>query len=211
MAKTAWPTTTEITTEVEAFGVTVPDGIVLQDEIDGAVALLERITGYKPFLQDDPTHDELYFDPPHSQILFLPRGAVDIDSVTVGVDPVAETGGTALTENQDYFLRPKDAPNYGKPFDYIEFVGYQSGYPNSIKMDIAEGYAESVEEDLWNALRGYVVAQVIKAALGSGGVLTRETAGPVTHEYDVAPGRGTVDRLESKFMNLAKAYARKSI
>lgn len=207
MAKTAWPTTTELTNRLTGLGVaSTPTGVTLQDEIDAAVGVLERITGQKPFLVESAAADYLY-DPTRRTNLALGTRWVSIDSVSIS--------GDAQTENDDYYLKP-----YGGPYTRIEFLMplVSDGYPLSVTVNGKRGYAATIPVEIWNAVLDYAAGRVYKTAAMAGtvalGAVTEIRQDTVDIKYaggSAAMGQDTGSRLMDNATKIMSGYARASV
>lgn len=159
MAKTAWPTTAELTNRLTGLGVTsIPTGVTLQDEIDKAVEMLERESHQSPFLAESTAADFKY-DPTRSNIVDLRGEWFTIVSVTVD--------GTALTVNEDFWLRP-----FNGPYTSIEFNTVQFGDPFTIVVNGKRGVGSNIPLRAWGAVLDYAAGGVYRTASNAGTVAT---------------------------------------
>lgn len=192
MAKTAWPTTTELTNRLTGLGVTtIPTGVVLQDEIDKAVAVLEQVSGQSPFLMEDSA-GVFKYSPPSSDWLDLKGRWATITEVSVD--------GEVQVENTDYYLLPYDGP-----YRMIRFCGNLTGDPLTVSVTGKRGYSDTIPLDVWLAVLDYAAATVYETAQASGAVMT----GPVSEiQQDsvklkfaggsMAEGASTANRLKDE-------------
>jgi len=175
MSKTAYPYAAELGAFLYSSGLisaapTAQQSQLFFDEaINAAVAEWERETGWVPFLSG--ASQTRTYDPPGpspgnvqgpvgvfygvnsvggSRKLFLNAGVRSVTTVKVGV--TLTSAGTALTQNQDFWLRPQNATNYDRPFTYIEFGYPQYGSPQSITVTAPFGFGSTVPDDAWLAI-----------------------------------------------------------
>jgi hypothetical protein len=193
MAKTAWPTDTELTDRLNGLGVTaIPDGVDLEFEVEQAVEMLERESGISPFLADASAVTYNY-DPTRSNILDLRFPWFEIDSVTVD--------GTALTLNEDYWLHPINAP-----FRSIEFNQVLFGEPQTVVVAGKRGMGANIPARAWAAVLDYAAGSVHRVASMAGtvdmGEVKRLKQGTVEWEFG-GSGSGSDQDTASKLQNAA--------
>lgn len=73
-------------------------------------------------------------------------------SVTGTATLTGTTNGSVLTAGADYWLRPQNAPQYYRPYTYIEFAYPQWGNPQSIALTGLFGFSAVIAEDAWQAV-----------------------------------------------------------
>ena len=194
MSKTAMPVATDLTSFLAGANLmdTVPSGDVAELDYAGAViaglAAWEDATGFVPFeaAAADVTR---YYTPHHTNVLDLAGGVTAaLTSLTVGCSTTST--GTALTVNQDYWLRPLNAIATSRPATWIEFAARQSGLPRSIVVVGKFGWcvAATIPDDAWRAvlLASALTLTPQLDALQSRGMLKKLTEGDVTYEYNLA-------------------------
>lgn len=191
MSKSAWPTTTELTDRLTGLGVTtIPTGVSLQDELDGAVAALHRAIGYSPYLAGvSASYD---YTPPRSFTLLL--GGPFFTVTGVKTNKTNDYAGDALTEGVDYWLKGLG------PYSYIEFETRQYGDPNSIEVTGQRGATDDIPVDLWKAVLDYAAAGVMEQSVGTG----QTTAGPMTSVKQGAMSVSFASQTEPLFETLRK-------
>lgn len=204
MSKTAWPTEEEVTSRLTGLGVTsIPTGVTLQDEIDGAVEALQKATGRNPFLVQDTAAD-YKFDPTRNTFMSLQNRWVSITSITVA--------DVVLTEDTDYWLKP-----YGGPYTSVEFATalISDGTPLSVTVNGKRGYSATVPVEVWNAVMDYAAANVYETAAQAGtvnsGSVTKIKQDTVELTFGSSSsgssGQSTADSLRAKAMAVFAKYA----
>lgn len=197
MPKTAWPTEAEVTAFAEANGITVPSGLDLGDIIDQIVEQIEMGTGFRPFLEGASA--DFYYDPPshgpgRGYTLMFRGGMTAVTAVTLGI--TNDYAGYALTENQEFFLRPIQAPTNYRPFTFIDFQSRPIGQPRSIKVTGTPGFSARIPLDLWQAALGAMAEQVRIAGQGGYTDVERIKQGPVEYEFAGDADSGPMARLD---------------
>lgn len=199
MSRAAWPTATDIKDFLAASGVIAspPTGNAILLDYDGAasdaLAQFEDATGYHPFeaAAADATR---YYTPNGTDILDLRAGvAAALTSLTVGYSPTSS--GTALTVNQDYWLKPINALAEGRPYNYIQFAGRQAGPERSVVIVGKFGYCANgaIPENAYRAVLRMAALTLLPQlyAMMSHGGMKRMTEGDVTYEWDMTGSVGT--------------------
>lgn len=205
MAKSAWITPAELTAYLTGLGLSsIPAGITLQDEIDGAVAVFEKILGISPYLAI--ASDSYDYSPPRSAFLDLGGSFTAITVIKTGKS--LTDAGTAQTEGQDYWLRP-----FGGPYTSVELSSREYGDPDSIEVTGTKGVTANIAVDLWNGVRDYAAAGVLEMGVATGLV----TQGPVSRVkqggLDVEVGNGSktapyYESLRDRSLKVFKSYRR---
>ncbi|MBI1332703.1 MAG: hypothetical protein GC165_07465 [Armatimonadetes bacterium] len=207
MSHSAFPTQAE----VEAFLTSVSASFGSYDcsgDLAAAIGIVERETGWLPFLMDaaDVTRT---FDPPMLSVqgfaspnngLMVPLRAGLLSVTSVVVD------STPLVQNQDFWLEP----SYRLPWSWIKFRTTYIAPPQSLAITGKWGYSATVPDDLWTAVRDYAAYHALSNLQAS------TLASPLDSwtEADIKENYGkkdTVDLLESKLKQLTmacKAYRR---
>jgi hypothetical protein len=202
----AWPTTTELSTQLERLGLDAPSTTILQAYLDAAVAAFEKSSGWNPFLATG-TPSARYFDPPVVPIngkwlLGLLSGCVSITSVYHSWDATASTG-TLLAVNTGY-LPWAYSQGSGMPYTEIEFLTTFGSGSKSIRITADWGYGSTVPSDVWLA--------VLKGACGAiqteGGALARIKQGPVEMEF--APS-ASAESWADEIRAVASRYRREDL
>ena len=197
MAKTAWPTGSEVQSYLEGLGATLPDGITLTDEIDAVVREVEDRTRYKPFLKEG-SDSVNYLDPPQgdSDLLDLKNGYGSITELAVGVTGAAD--GTALTVNSGFYLLPEGVDGADRPYDWVRFASAQSGNRRSIRITGKRGRT-NIPVDLWRAVRNQIAGRILSGADGGQWGAQKIKQGPVEIDFGTAEYAGFLDRLCREF------------
>lgn len=73
-------------------------------------------------------------------------------SVTGNATLTGTTAGSSLIAGTSYWLRPQNAPQFYRPYKYIEFQYPQWGNPQSILVTGRFGFSTTVPEDAWQAI-----------------------------------------------------------
>lgn len=202
MAKTVWPTEAELTDFLEGLGVdTIPTGVTLQDEIDGAVAACERATG-RTFIDAAATTKK--YSPDAS-------GFVDFGGEFVSVTSVSVDGSTLVLDS-DYWLFPDSSP-----YSSMKMATWLAGDPQSISVVGTWGYGAAIPLPVWNGVLRLAAASVYRFAAATGAV----PIGPVTkvkaETTEVQYGGGGsssksfADELEDMASSAFRSYARLGI
>ncbi len=182
----AWPTTAELTTAIEAMGGTAPSSTILQAYLDASVAVFDHATGYRPFLAGS-TGEARLFDPPKAPtrdglILEFGSGLLSCDSIYVGWDTEDNTG-TLLVAEQDYVLGPYARSGAPRPYTEVRIKNYPIAewLGLSIKVTGQWGYSATIPSDAWLA----VLNGSARAIQSAGGPVSRIKQGPVEMEFAI--------------------------
>lgn len=178
MAKTAWPTNTNLTDALSGVGVSIPSGYTAADLIAAAIAEFQAAIGYTWL--PDGSDQTLYFDPPNSNFLNL-KPYSSITSVKTG--RTATDAGTALTVNQDYWVFPLNAIADGKPITGITFETMQCGDPASIVVIGKRGFNADIPESVWFAVLNKAVANVMALNISGEGMASEIQQGLVKVKF----------------------------
>jgi hypothetical protein len=201
MAKSAWPTGTELSAAVVGMGAAIPAGFTANDIIAGAIEEFERLTGYKPFLAaTDPVTRQ--YDPTFG---FTLRTHPFYTVTGVTVAGVAKTAGT------DYYPLPHNAAADGVPITSIRFEVPLQGKPAEVSVTGRQGYGVSIPLDVWNAVLNKGVAECLARAAGPSGSVSEIEQGLVKVKYGQEAGRGTIDRFNNEFKQVVRRYKRADV
>lgn len=203
MAKTAWVTEAELTTELTGYGITAPDGLTLQDVIDEVTSDVETLTGYQPFIQG--ASGDHYYDPPALTpglgfSLFFRGGFTAVSALAVGV--TTDFAGTTLTENVEYWLKPYGAPTRKRPFRYIEFLRCPTGSLRSIKVTGTPGFSDNIPLDLWMAHKREAARRVMDLPNVHPASATEIKEGQVTLKFS----KSVSEQIRAEFMSAINKY-----
>lgn len=155
MAKTAWPTDTEVTDALEGLGVTtIPAGLDIDDVIDMAVAVLEDESGQSPFIED-AAPVTITINPPFSDWMLLGSTWTDVDSVTMDE--------TLLVLGTDYWLEPAEGP-----FKSIRFRDTWAGLPQTVEIVGKRGAGVNIPIMAWQGVLDYACGYVFSRAVIAG-------------------------------------------
>ncbi len=206
MAKSAWPTTSELSEYLTGFGIaSVPAGVSLQDELDAAVDAMRRYLG-RTYLQASSASKD--YNPPRTGTLDLGGVFTAITSVKVGKSN--SSAGTALTDQVDYWPKP-----FGGPYTYIEFRDAQYGEPESIEVTGTPGESATIPVDLWKAVRDFAASSVYGVASIAGTVTPQASKikqGPVDIEFRGSSSKVSTDQqLMNAALSVFKSYRRPQV
>lgn len=191
--KSAWPTSGETTTRLDAYGLTLPTGYTAQNAIDDAVATWEELVGFTPFLASSSSTYKC--DPTETQYVHLPAPFGEITAVT--------QDGNALTINADVFPGPSIVVN--EPYKYLYFNYDTVGDPGSIVVTGKLGWLQ-IPNAVWNAVLELACGIVQgKTALASGEI-SKVRQESVSIEY-VTSASGSSSTLHGKTMETVKELA----
>jgi hypothetical protein len=204
----AWPTTGEVTTELGAYGVTLPTGLVIANKLNSAISRFEKITGYSPFLADEDDQDVLV-DPSFSPSIILPCGFVNITSVA--------DDALTLTANEDWWPGPTGAPTRNAPYTFITLatstyarimsLANSPGHPAQLTVVGKRGYAATLPQDAFEAVMMMTVASIMRVSDGSTGSISELKQQNLSIKY----GKSSTDQptlLEQRAYDLARGFAR---
>lgn len=204
----AWPTTGEVTTELGAYGVTLPTGVVLANKLDAAISRFEKITGYSPFLADADNVNVLV-DPSFSPSIILPCGFVSIAEIS--------DDGVALTPNEDWWPGPTGAPDRNAPYTFVTLatstyarimsLANSPGHPAQLTIQGKRGYADPLPADAYEAVLLMTVASVMRVSDGGTGGISELKQQNLSIKY----GKSQLDQptlLEQRAYDLARGFAR---
>ena len=201
MSHSAYPVKTDISTFLNSIeGITVPSGYDCQKAIDAAIAEIERVTEYSPFLSTGATAARPY-DPPGpytprprrggGRTLRLGAGLISCASVTIGTDNASTQ--QVLTVNEDFYLWPSNAPYHAvpRPYTAIEFFAVQWGYPRSISVNGVWGFSTTLPDDVWQAAiylaSSYVVTDFLEGIFNSPSSVKDDDV-TITQDFDTNLG-----------------------
>lgn len=173
MGQAAWPVNSDVQARLTASGLTTTVNTARLDiMIAAAVGWWERETGYLPFKAATQTRT---YDPPGSvsgayaatkgggKVLRLDCGIVSLTSLSIST--------VTKTINSDFWLKPANANDAGKPYEWIEFLGPVYGLPDAISIVGSWGYASTIPELAWQsvldlAAGAYAVPELAQALAG---------------------------------------------
>ena len=190
-----------------------------------AVAQWELDTGYVPFIG---AADTRLFDPPGPEQgpvgvylglnnvgggrkLFVQTGLISINAVTILISAANPTG-TVVNVNDDFYLRPQAAPQYGRPYTYLEFRVPQYGLPSSIQINGVFGYALQWPDDAWQAVLRKAASELLpefQLMLHRGVLSIKEQDESV--QYAQSPLRPTLELWEAAYQKTLGRYARRTL
>jgi len=193
MAKTAWPTGTELA----AFVATIPNVTALtvgacQDIVDEVVNDFQLKTGRIPFLMD-AAYSPRTFDPPdgRDRRLTLDIQSVDVQSVTINVTPTS--AGTALTALKDYILEDVNAPAKGRPYEQIRLLVDPGSRMQSVVVVAKWGFGPNIPLDAWLGVMRQAAGKAAIQTLGLSGPLKMVQQGSVQRQYGIRGARTVLD------------------
>jgi len=148
----------------------------------------------------------------------LRTGLLSCSLLITGLTALNPTGETMI-QNDDFWLRPTNAVDRGKPYTYIEFRTPQYGEPNSIEITGIWGRCpvEQLTESAWQAVlrRSFISLAPSLSLVISQGVSSRKEGdeevrfggGPNSPD----PLGSTVTRCEREYVDLVVNCERKRI
>lgn len=178
---------------------------LLDSLVAGALADLERDTGWKPFLAATRT---LSFDGPVTGRWYVPgTGLLSVASLTLDDD--------ALTEGTNFVLRPEVCKVTGLPYRWIDFDRV-SGTTNGLEITGSFGRQTTLSDDVVAALHAHAGSLYLTQVEGSSGagVVKREKQGPIEYEYDTAEAAGadaTIKGWEAHYRFVVSRYSRTNV
>lgn len=142
-----YPIDADLADRIETLGVLATgDGWTfdLGAKVGAAISDFERDTGHQPFLAA-ASASARYFDPPRRSCrLELDSGIAALTSLTLS--------GTTLTQNEDFYLWPRNASARSEPWTVVEFASPVSGEPRSIVITARWGYATTLPDAAYEAI-----------------------------------------------------------
>jgi hypothetical protein len=201
MAKSAWPTGTELSAAVVGMGSAIPAGFDEDDIIAGAVEEFERLTGWEPFLADAGS-DTRQYDPTYGFTLRTDH-FFTVTSVTVA--------GVTKTEGTDFWVLPYNNALREKPITGLRFLTPLQGLPREVSVTGRLGYDDEIHLDAWNAVLKRAVAQCLELAAGPSGSVSEIEQGLVKVKYSGEAGRSTIDRFNNEFKQVVRRYKRADV
>ena len=154
--KSAWPTSSETSTRLTSYGLTLPTGYTAQNAIDDAVAKWEYLCGFSPFLAG--SSNTYVHDPCDSEIVRLRAPFGQITSV--------EVDGEAVTIGDDVFLMPGSVVN--EPYQFLQFGWTVYGNPGTIEVTGKLGWLQ-IPDAVWNAVLEFACGVVQRRTSGVAG------------------------------------------
>jgi hypothetical protein len=238
-----WPSPAELAGFIDSLGLDakVAGGDAMRLNmamaIEASVEKWESVTGYRPFLSTQAT---LSLDPPGpdkgpvgvyagliaeggGRKLFLPSGLWQITdsegnpatTITVGVTDL-NPEGQVVTLGTDFWLRPNNAPFFGKPYSGIEFRVPQYGEPQSILIPGLWGRVKTLPPDVRLAILQNAAASIApNLGLNISEGLYEWKRGDEMERYggpgDSSPLSGEAKQWAAMFQAAATRYQRVSI
>ena len=208
----AYPTSTDLQTYLATTNLATA-GLDLDRAIAGSVAGFQEATGRLPFLAVSGTR---LFDPPTGPGLML-----DLRADVVGISSIA-INGQAQTEGEDYWVRPYNNDQIGKPFNLVEFSAYKwplrwsfalPQWKQSISITANWGYSTTLPDDVWDALLqggAYRVYQALALRV-SGGLHSARVDDEeliFSRDADTAPLAPEANAWKQTFNEAVLRYAR---
>lgn len=167
MPYTAWPTASELATELNRFSISFPVAAAdLGSYVDQAVAFAYGSIGY-PFIEQ--TSADVLFPAPGEATLFLNRWYSAITAVAVGVSETDTTGQVLDIGTDCFFKRSRTGQIYA-----ISFASPVFGSLESIKVTGTQGWGVNIPDDLWQAVLDYAAALAQQKLRATVGVVTEE-------------------------------------
>lgn len=187
----AWPTKAQVDAYVAAAGLTV-GSIDATSLIASAVAEIERMTGWAPFLASSSATRT--FDPPGSVVkgTGYPGGGGNLLKLRCGLISVSAltANGVSMTEGTDFWL----GPGYAAPYQTIRFARPIIGAPRSVSITGIWGYSATIPDDVWQAcmdMAASYVADAIAEGVASGATEWKELESSEKYDPRVLGDLGT--------------------
>ncbi|MBL8059563.1 MAG: hypothetical protein JNK63_02475 [Chthonomonas sp.] len=207
----AWPDADAV--EAALGTVTVPDYIDLDAEIESAIAELERVTGYKPFLAEDTDNDERFSNwmPSGTQIQF-PTGYASVTEFYV--DATEDDNGTLLEYGTDYVHAPVAGET---PIEGVTLFQPRRFSPFSLRIVGKRGFAATIPADVYRAvLEKASLSSLVVAENATGGTsISMIKQGPVTIEYSEGSSSGgyggRCGEIEARWKAVLSKYMRATL
>lgn len=176
--------------------------------VASAVAKMESVTGWRPFVSDDKTVSRR-LDPPDDGRLYLPWGFLSVDSVYTGVTDDEE--GTLLTRDTYYKLCPGGASYGGDPYETVEGGALTGSVPRSVQVTGVLGRMRKTDPRMAEVRRWVVrgaAASVFFEAKGEDGATKKLKQGPVEVEYADREGLSRIEGWQDGFDAFCARYRR---
>lgn len=176
-----------------------------------AVAELEDLTGWHPFVSDGKTVSRR-IDPPDAGRLRLPWGFLTVDSVYIGVTD--DDPGSLLTQDTDYRLEPSGASYNGDPFDVIDGDRLTGRTPRSVQVTGTVGRMAANDPRVSEVRRQVLrraAANFFFEAKGEDGTVKRLKQGPVDIEYSDREGLSRIEDWRDGFAKFCARYRRNQV
>lgn len=226
MPHDSFATSADLISWLQGAGALDDDMSVQQRAIDYDQAMQSAIDRWEGDTQISPwiaTQQTLRFDAPRYQggprcgdTIYLMTGLLSVTTLRVQV--TALSSGIVLVEGTDFWLGPTENPRLKKPYTRIQFryphiafapLGFWQ--PQTIEIDGLFGFAETVADDVWNAVRDAGAIEVLPslAKLRTGDAVSEEK-GDVKTVYITTAAKGPfsmmIDACEDRYQ---KTLARK--
>jgi hypothetical protein len=203
----AAPTTTDFTNFLAVIGVTASGSAVLATILADATQEFEERTGRQKYEGDSATTAVRYTLPwPQGKSVLLT--IADCWTITeVRVDYSGAGTGTALTEWDDYVLRPTGYAQKSRPVEAIQFQNLPSTKAGSILITGKLGYASSMPSAVFEAILCRASAMLIERQAGESGTITEEKNADRSVKYSSAE-ESTRNRLIATFNSAVSRYTK---
>lgn len=227
MAHSAYPTAAQIETFIRSLGIFSADDLTaflvdvnLTELSDAAKAAWEADTGWTPFLRDASPVSRRFDAPGPNRRhitrgglnrLHLEAGLLEITAFVTGYSASLTTpaAGEAVVSQDDYWLWPPNAAIEARPYTVIEFAAFQWGSPQSIRITGYWGYAGTIPDDAWEAIKRQA------ASLAYSEITLQVTGGmagwheaDVQEQYDLTPLEKHREAWEQQWMRAVNRYRR---
>jgi hypothetical protein len=122
-----WPTSTNLEDYLQAAGLidltpTTAQGLLdLAGALAAAIERWDDLTGYWPFMSTGVDQKRIYTAFPLRDVLDLDNGLLSLSAMIIDVT-YTNSEGTQKTHLQHFKLMPRNAPELGKPYTYIEWL-----------------------------------------------------------------------------------------
>ena len=183
--------------------------IDLQSPVATAYEEWEELTGYQPFIAQRAVSVRRFTPREGEKLIFFGTGIITPTGLIVKTGVDTTYAGDTQTINEDFFLRPDNAEEEGKPYRWLEFYWRPSMYQRNISITARWGYSQRMPEDAWRAILCGAAARTIPflaASVAQGALEWRE--GDVSRKYGEGGAYGSVaSQWREEFEGCAHCYA----
>ena len=219
MPQAAYPTGTDLTNFLTSCGFTIPSGMNLTVEAEGAVEQWEKEVAWWPFLNVQGDETIILDNGPRGwgfgygymgggfgtwstepQVLDFQCGVISISSIVIGGNGNPQQ---TLVEGQDFDLLPRNAQRQGWPYSSLRLTNSYAllGLTTTDIIVTAKcGFCTQVPTDAWKAIlrhAAYGVAGQMSLSINQG--VKAYKAGMVQEEYASGPMSGSIQSVAAKW------------
>lgn len=203
----AAPTTTDLTNFLTTIGVTPSSSADLSALLTSATQEFEERTGRQKY-QGDSTTTAIRYTLPWPTGKNIRLVIADCWAITEVRNNYSGSGtGTALSEFDDYMLRPEGYTQLARPVEYIDFITLPSTLPGSILVTGKLGYASTMPAAVFEAIVCRAALQLLTQQAGESGTITDEKLGDRSVKYGSGE-ESTIKRLQGVFDRAVSRYTK---